>query len=130
MKSEDGRTTTTTTTKSGRDDAEADVDVNDMADDGAGSRRIFNDEGVEDFAGIQDDDDEALTTTTELRRGDEDADDGVGGFELYVDDVILRMNDEATLQGIFAAARRFQNFIDRRAEMIKNLRTSTEADEK
>ena len=123
--------------ESRRDDAGADdgiesqpVSVVDVADDGAGSRRIFNEEGVEDFAGVQDDDDETSTTAGESRHGDDDADDGIGGCGFYVDDVILRMNDEATLQEIFATARRFQNFINRRAEMIKNLRTSTEADEK
>ena len=127
MEPEDGRTTTTTTMESRRDDAEADVDVDDTADDGAEGRRILND-GVEDFAGIRDDEEET-PMTRESNRGDDDAEDGVGGFDHYVDDVFLRIDDRAPLQEIFDAARRFQNIINERLRLIRSRRTPPEADE-
>ena len=127
MEPEDGRTTTTTTMESRRDDAEADVDVDDTADDGAEGRRILND-GVEDFAGIRDDEEET-PMTRESNRGDNDAEDGVGGFDYYVDDVFLRIDDQATLREIFDAARRFRNIINERLRLIRSRRTPPEADE-
>ena len=86
-----------------------------------------DDEGVEDDAReIRDDDDETLATTTRSRGGDHDADDGIEEMAFYVDDVILRLDSEATLREVFDAARRFRNFIDKR---IGILRTPPEAKE-
>ena len=113
--------------ESRRDDAEVDVDVDHTANDGAEGRRILND-GAEDFAGIRDDEEEA-SRSRESSRGDDDAEDGVGGFDYYVDDVFLRIDDRATLQEIFEAARRFQSIIDERLRLIRSRRTPPEADE-
>ena len=87
----------------------------------------LDDERVEDDdLEIRDDDDETLATTTRSRGGDHDADDGIEEMAFYVDDVILRLDSEATLREVFDAARRFRNFID---ERIGSLRTPPEANE-
>ena len=103
-----------------------------------------DDEGVEDFGErfdiadeemedddreIQDDDDETLTTTIGSRGGDDDADDEIEEMAYYVDDVIFRLDSEATRRNVSDAARRFQNFVNERIDRIRNLRTPPEADE-